>query len=175
MPKDNENIPFLGPVEPSEPQGFSADQMIRCEECLRANPPTRASCLYCAAPLPLTETSARLIKPVLRPPEKHQSGYNNILLPHEHAEDRSLYPALAGPLGSSEATVSMSRMHAEIDRLAYRLHAHLASAEAAGVISGAQTEDLLACLFGLDALLSLHFLTEEENYFALLAEDVAKG
>ena len=85
MPKDNENIPFLGPVEPSEPQGFSADQMIRCEECLRANPPTRASCLYCVAPLPLTETSARLIKPALRPPEKHQSGYNNILLPHEQA------------------------------------------------------------------------------------------
>ena len=85
MPKDNENIPFLGPIEPSEPQGFSAEQMIRCEECLRANPPTRASCLYCAAPLPLTETSSRLIKPVLRPPEKHQSGYNNILLPHEQA------------------------------------------------------------------------------------------
>ena len=81
MPKDNENIPFLGPVEPSEPQGFSAEQMIRCEECLRANPPTRVSCLYCVAPLPLTEESARLQKAVLRPPEKHQLGYNNILLP----------------------------------------------------------------------------------------------
>ena len=85
MPKDNENIPFLGPVEPSEPQGFSPDQMIRCEECLRANPPTRVSCLYCVAPLPLTEASARLRKPVLRPPEKHQLGYNNILLPQDQA------------------------------------------------------------------------------------------
>ena len=81
MPKDNENIPFLGPIEPSEPQGFSAEQMIRCEECLRANPPTRVSCLYCVAPLPVTEAAARLRKPVLRPPEKHQLGYNNILLP----------------------------------------------------------------------------------------------
>jgi hypothetical protein len=81
LPKDNENIPFLGPVEPSEPQGFSAEQMIRCEECLRANPPTRVSCMYCVAPLPLTEEAARLRKPVLRPPEKHQLGYNNILLP----------------------------------------------------------------------------------------------
>ena len=81
MPKDNENIPFLGPVEPSEPLGFPAEQMIRCEECLRANPPTRVSCLYCVAPLPLTEASARLRKPVLRQPEKHQIGYNNILLP----------------------------------------------------------------------------------------------
>ena len=83
MPKDNENIPFFGPVEPSEPQGFSAEQMIRCEECLRANPPTRVNCLYCVAPLPLTESAALLRKPVLRQPEKHQIGYNNILLPQD--------------------------------------------------------------------------------------------
>lgn len=83
MPKDNENIPFLGPIEPTEPQGFTADQMIRCEECLRANPPTRVTCIYCVAPLPLTESSARLRKPVLRQPEKHQRGYNNILLPQD--------------------------------------------------------------------------------------------
>ena len=83
MPKDNENIPFLGPVEPSEPLGFPAEQMIRCEECLRANPPTRVSCLYCVAPLPLTESAVRLRKPVLRQPEKHQLGYNNILMPSE--------------------------------------------------------------------------------------------
>ncbi|CAN5851908.1 heavy metal translocating P-type ATPase [soil metagenome] len=95
----------------------------------------------------------------------------NTLLPHEHAEDRSLYPALARPLGSSEATATMSRMHAEIDRLAYRLHAHVESADAAGAIEDAQTEDLLACLYGLHALLSLHFVTEEESYFALLSND----
>jgi hypothetical protein len=81
LPKDNENIPFLGPVERSEPLGFPAEQMIRCEECLRANPPTRVSCLYCVAPLPLTEPATRLRKPVLRQPEKHELGYNNILLP----------------------------------------------------------------------------------------------
>jgi hypothetical protein len=82
LPKDNENIrlPFTGPIEPSEPQGFAPDQMIRCEECLRANPPTRVACLYCSAALPMTESSARLRKPVLRPPEKHQSAYNSILL-----------------------------------------------------------------------------------------------
>jgi len=85
LPKDNENIrlPFTGPIEPSEPQGFTPDQMIRCDECLRANPPTRVACLYCSAPLPMTEESARLRKPVLKPPEKHQTAYNNILLPSE--------------------------------------------------------------------------------------------
>ena len=91
MPKDNENIPFPGPIEPSEPQGFSPDQMIRCEECLRANPPTRVSCLYCVAPLPLTESSLHLRRPDLRQPEKHQAGYNNILLPQEQVvSDRAI-------------------------------------------------------------------------------------
>lgn len=41
--------------------------------------------MYCVAPLPLTESSAGLRKPLLRPPEKHQLGYNNILLPQEQA------------------------------------------------------------------------------------------
>lgn len=94
------------------------------------------------------------------------------LLPHEHAEDRSLYPALARPLGSAEATVAMSRMHTEIDRLASRLHAHLDSAEVTGEVSVAQSEDLLACLYGLHTLLSLHFLAEEEDYFALVPNAV---
>ena len=85
MPKDNENIrlPFSGPIEPTEPQGFAPDQMIRCDECLRANPPTRVECLYCGTALPMTESAARLRKPVLRPPEKHQPAFSNILLPVE--------------------------------------------------------------------------------------------
>jgi hypothetical protein len=90
------------------------------------------------------------------------------LLPHEHAEDRLLYPALAHRLGSAEATASMSRMHAEIDRLAGRLHVHRRAADAAGGIGDDQSDDLLACLYGLHALLALHFATEEENYFVLV-------
>lgn len=105
MPKDNENIPFLGPVEPSEPLGFPAEQMIRCEECLRANPPTRVSCLYCVAPLPLTESSARLRKPVLRQPEKHQLGYNNILLPVEREVAPEIVTEAAALLKLSPANV----------------------------------------------------------------------
>ena len=30
-----------------------------------------------------------------------------------------------------------------------------------------QVDDLLACLYGLHAVLRLHFVQEEENYFAL--------
>jgi hypothetical protein len=89
------------------------------------------------------------------------------LLPHEDAEDNALYPALARPLGSPEATATMSRMHAEIHRLAQRLHSHRDIAEAAGTVTGEQSDDLLACLYGLYALLCLHFVQEEENFFVL--------
>ena len=82
MPKDNETIQLSldGPVKPTESQGYAPDQMIRCDECLRANPPTRVSCLYCSAALPHNETTAKLRKPVLRQPEKHELGFNCILL-----------------------------------------------------------------------------------------------
>lgn len=89
------------------------------------------------------------------------------LLPHEDAEDAALYPALAGPLGSLEATATMSRMHAEIHRLSRRLNSHREIAEAAGTVTAEQSDDLLACLYGLYALLCLHFVQEEENFFVL--------
>jgi hypothetical protein len=92
LSKDNEIIlPVDGPFQAAEPQRFSVDQMLRCEECLRANPPTRVSCLYCAAALPHTESTARLRRPTLRPPDKHEPGYNiiwsgdNHTLPHDQS------------------------------------------------------------------------------------------
>ena len=33
----------------AEPRAFSPDEMITCNECLRANAPTRNTCIYCAA------------------------------------------------------------------------------------------------------------------------------
>ncbi|MBF6132105.1 cadmium-translocating P-type ATPase [Nocardia otitidiscaviarum] len=89
------------------------------------------------------------------------------LLPHEQAEENELYPVLALPLGSAEATATMSRTHAEIERLATRIGHHLSLARRAGRIAADQTDDLLACLYGLHALLRLHFQQEEENYFTL--------
>jgi soluble P-type ATPase/iron-sulfur cluster repair protein YtfE (RIC family) len=89
------------------------------------------------------------------------------VLPHEDAEDSALYPALARPLGSPEATATMSRMHAEIHRLAQRLHSHREIAEVAGTVTDDQSDDLLACLYGLYAVLCLHFVQEEENFFVL--------
>ncbi|MGB2922120.1 MAG: heavy metal translocating P-type ATPase [Mycobacterium sp.] len=89
------------------------------------------------------------------------------LLPHEHAEETLLYPALARPLGTGEATATMSRTHSEIQRLSDRIGAHIALAQTTDGIQPDQVDDLLACLYGLYTLLRLHFLQEEENYFTL--------
>jgi hypothetical protein len=97
------------------------------------------------------------------------------ILPHERAEETQLYPALARPLGSSEATATMSRTHAEIQRLSDRIGTHLALAQAGNGIQQDQVEDLLACLYGLYTLLRLHFLQEEENYFTLTDDEPAEG
>ena len=97
------------------------------------------------------------------------------LLPHERAEETELYPALAGPLGGPEATATMSRMHAEIERLTARLATHLELADAAGRLEPGQVEDVLATLYGLNAVLQLHFVQEEENYFALASDAPREG
>jgi heavy metal translocating P-type ATPase len=97
------------------------------------------------------------------------------VLPHERAEETQLYPALADPLGGPEATATMSRAHAEIERLTHRLGHHLQLAGPAGRIAPDQVDDLLSGLYGLFAVLSLHFVQEEENYFALAAEPGERG
>lgn len=89
------------------------------------------------------------------------------LLPHEDAEEHQLYPALAPTLGGPEATVTMSRAHAEIARLARRIATHLALARRDGSLSPEQLDDLRACLYGLHTVLRLHFTQEEESYFSL--------
>jgi heavy metal translocating P-type ATPase len=96
------------------------------------------------------------------------------LLPHEMAEETQLYPALARPLGSGEATATMSRTHSEIRRLADRIGIHVALAKAGNEIQPDQVDDLLACLYGLYALLRLHFLQEEENYFTMTDDEPGK-
>ncbi|VEG56554.1 heavy metal translocating P-type ATPase [Mycolicibacterium aurum] len=93
------------------------------------------------------------------------------LLPHESAEESELYPALARPLGGGETTATMSRAHAEIQRLSDRIATHVDLATSGGGIQQEQVDDLLACLYGLFAVVQLHFLQEEENYFTLAEPD----
>jgi hypothetical protein len=60
---------------------FAPEQMVACERCLRANAPTRPTCLYCGAALPRTKQSASLWRPTLKKLEEWEQGFNVVTLP----------------------------------------------------------------------------------------------
>jgi len=76
--------------EPSEasaaPRRFTAEELVACDECARANAPTRMNCLYCGARLPVTEQNAALRRPVLKKLEEWERGFNVVMLPRARAE-----------------------------------------------------------------------------------------
>lgn len=87
------------------------------------------------------------------------------VLPHEHAEESQLYPALTDYLRDPEAMVTMSREHTEIERLVDRIRRHVD--DSPNGIREDQIDDLRATLYGLDAILTLHFAQEDEALFTL--------
>ncbi|MEU3457163.1 heavy metal translocating P-type ATPase [Micromonospora sp. NPDC006766] len=119
------------------------------------------------ADLVATRPDAPECVPALR--EVHRRLVDEVL-PHEAAEERHLYPAVAGLLGSAEATSTMSRGHVEIGRLVDRIGGHLAQ-HLDGRLRHDEVPDLLAALYGLDAVLRLHLAQEEEDYFSLNPEE----
>ena len=89
------------------------------------------------------------------------------LIPHAEAEDKALYPVVARILGGPKATATMSRDHVEVGRLTSELAA--LRAEVTGTtIAERQERDLRRVLYGLYALVSVHFAKEEEIYLPLL-------
>ena len=92
--------------------------------------------MYCVAPLPLTEASARLRKPVLRPPEKHQPGYNNILLPQDQAPSEKIVAEAAELLKLSIENVEEILSHGiplPVARTASREEAEIVSERLQGL------------------------------------------
>jgi heavy metal translocating P-type ATPase len=93
------------------------------------------------------------------------------LAPHEVAEGTLLYPVLDRVLGGAESTATMSRAHAEIARLIRRLGRVLEAIDAEQPDDD-DVRELRRLLYGLHAILRLHFAQEEEGYFSLLDERV---
>ncbi|HEX8745731.1 MAG TPA: hypothetical protein VF717_00925 [Pyrinomonadaceae bacterium] len=96
MSEEHENF-LTEPEEaarPDDARPFSHKEMLTCEECLRANPPTRSNCLYCGVKLPLPDaTLSSSRRPVIRQPEKWEEGYNVVLLEPASATDKLLSEA----------------------------------------------------------------------------------
>jgi heavy metal translocating P-type ATPase len=90
------------------------------------------------------------------------------LLPHEKAEGAEVYPFVARRLGGDGSTGTMSRTHIEIERLVGGLGRMLSELPHAGP-SAADLRELRRLLYGLHAILKLHFAQEEESFFSLLS------
>ncbi|PSR40232.1 heavy metal translocating P-type ATPase [Rhodococcus sp. AD45-ID] len=94
----------------------------------------------------------------------------DVILPHERSEGANLYPMLERSIGGADSIATMAGAHAEIERLSRRLGYHVRTADLNGEVEAEQVQDLLACLYGLYAVLRLHFRQEEQSYFVLADE-----
>jgi iron-sulfur cluster repair protein YtfE (RIC family) len=89
------------------------------------------------------------------------------LKPHAEAEEAALYPVVQKVFGSPDSTQTMSRDHVEIGRYIEELATlkeHLN--DAAFTLERAQS--LRRVLYGVYALVKLHFAKEEEVYLPIL-------
>ncbi|HEX8352649.1 MAG TPA: hypothetical protein VF611_07115 [Pyrinomonadaceae bacterium] len=75
-----EELGRLDGREPDAARPFAPEQMVACDECLRANAPTRMLCLYCGARLPATGQSVALRRPALKKLEEWEHGFNVVTL-----------------------------------------------------------------------------------------------
>lgn len=93
---------------------------------------------------------------------------NEQLLPHEQAEEHTLYPIVARLMGGPDSMGAMSRGHSEIIHQAGRIQ-RLTAEIGSGEPSAEDVVELQRLLFGLYAILRLHNAQEEEGAYALLA------
>lgn len=91
------------------------------------------------------------------------------LIPHAVAEDAELYPFVEQVMGAPGATRTMSRDHTEVVAMTARL-GHLQSTLGDTPLAERAAQDLRQVLYGLHALVRLHFAKEEEIYLEYLDE-----
>ncbi|MBS0569172.1 MAG: heavy metal translocating P-type ATPase [Proteobacteria bacterium] len=89
------------------------------------------------------------------------------LLAHEEDDERVLYPRLERILGGDDPLAALNRTHREIRRLARLFHRLTRDAQSLPVLPADTVRELQRILYGLDAILRLHFAQEEELYHTL--------
>lgn len=89
------------------------------------------------------------------------------LVPHARAEEVALYPVVERVLGAPGSTATMSRDHVEVVRLVEEL-SEARDALAGGAAGRGAVVAVQRLLYGLYAVLRLHFAKEEEVYLPLL-------
>ena len=91
------------------------------------------------------------------------------LVQHEEEEEAAVYPVVAQLMGGEDPMGTMERAHMEIEHLA-RVFGHLLSDLPPEGPGPDDLVDLRRVLYGLHAILRLHFAQEEEAYSWLAAE-----
>lgn len=86
--------------------------------------------------------------------------FRGTLIPHAEAEEEVLYPAVAEILGDGRATATMISDHRAI----------VARIDALASTDLSDTDRLQELLYGLHALLVVHFHKEEEDYLPLFED-----
>lgn len=89
------------------------------------------------------------------------------LVPHARAEEAALYPRVEQAMSAPGATDTMKADHVEIVRRSDALAALVAAVDA-GPAAPDQAEQLRAQLYGLSAILTLHFHKEEDVLLPVL-------
>lgn len=92
------------------------------------------------------------------------------LLPHAESEDAVLYPAVQQVLGSELATATMGRDHTEVGNLTAALAELRLRLATVTELDDHFLRELRRLLYGLFAVVTLHFAKEEEIYVPLLEE-----
>jgi len=85
------------------------------------------------------------------------------LFPHERDDETALYPRLERMLGGDDPLAPLSRTHREILRLGH-LFQQMTEDLPPNHVPAETVQDLQRVLYGLDAILRLHFAQEEEIY-----------
>jgi iron-sulfur cluster repair protein YtfE (RIC family) len=105
------------------------------------------------------------------PLEQIRDGINEVyeflayhLIPHAQAEEAALYPAVQKALGSVESTRTMSRDHVEVVGYTEEL------GRLEQDLSPRSFKALQRVLYGVHALVKVHFAKEEEVYLPILEE-----
>jgi iron-sulfur cluster repair protein YtfE (RIC family) len=93
------------------------------------------------------------------------------LLPHARVEEETLYPTVEETMGSPGATATMRRDHVEIARMTEALR--FLQARLQHNPTRETNEALRRLLYGLYAVVMLHFAKEEELYLPLLDRELA--
>ena len=88
------------------------------------------------------------------------------LIPHADAEDHAFYPVIGKLMGATQATLTMSRDHVEIDRLTEELA--MLRSELGSTLNNTQAQALRRVLYGLYTLIKLHLAKEEEVYLPIV-------